>query len=102
MIREHIAYVDIDLEDLIPDFLKHRREDVSVVTQHLASGNFDEIRRIGHSMKGSGAGYGFDEISEIGKRIEVAAMEQDTQVIERELQSLSDYVAKVKIVWQEE
>lgn len=99
---EYVAYIDIDLEDLIPDFLDNRRKDVVQIGQLLCDGNLQEIRRLGHSMKGSGGGYGFDEVGEIGGKIEAAALAGDTTVIEKQVEALSEYVANVKIVWQEE
>ncbi len=102
MAEEKIVYVDPDLEDLIPDFMENRRNDVGVIEQLLHDGEFDEIRRLGHSMKGSGGGYGFNEITEIGKVIEEAALAHDVDEIERMKGNLSEYLDVVKIVLQEE
>ena len=102
MSETHIAYIDIDLEDLIPDFIENRHQDVVTIKKMLTQEEFDEIQRIGHSMKGSGGGYGFEEISEIGGRIEVAAREADETVIAQEAGILTAYLSNLKIVYQEE
>ncbi len=102
MAEEKVVYVDPDLEELIPDFMENRRHDVVVIGQLLQEGDIDEIKRLGHSMKGSGGGYGFHEITEIGKVIEEAAASGDTGEIERMNSYLSDYLSAVKIVLQEE
>ena len=102
MSETHIAYIDIDLEDLIPDFLENRHQDVVAIKRMLTQAEFDEIKLIGHSMKGSGGGYGFEEISEIGGRIEVAAREADETVIAQEAGILAAYLSNLKIVYQEE
>ena len=41
----------------------------------------DEIRVMGHNMKGAGAGYGFARITEIGAQLEQAALRQEGDVI---------------------
>jgi len=99
---EYVAYIDTDLEDLIPDFLSNRREDIVLINQHLSDGNLTEVRRLGHSMKGSGGGYGFDEVSQIGSQIETAAEAADVAIIKEQLELLSEYIENVKIVWREE
>ena len=102
MAEEKIVYVDPDLEDLIPDFLENRRNDVVVISRLLDEGEMDEIRRLGHSMKGSGGGYGFYEITEIGKAIEEAALSGNKDEIARMKDYLADYLGQVKVVLQEE
>jgi len=102
MANEQVVYIDIDLEDLIPEFMENRKNDVIAVKELLAQGNLNEIKRIGHSMKGSGGGYGFDRITEIGKMMEDAANEGDVAVIVEANENLNEYLSAVKIVWQEE
>jgi len=43
----------------------------------IKSSDFTEIGFIGHSMKGSGASYGFQEISELGSEIEESAKNRE-------------------------
>ncbi len=97
-----IVYVDIDLEELIPDFMENRKNDVTLIYQHLQNGEIDEIMRLGHSMKGSGGGYGFDKITEIGAEMEDAAKVGNLDKISKANAQLNNYLQKVKIVWQEE
>ena len=65
--------VERDLQDLIPNFIQRRHDDLEKLREALATGDFETVRVIGHSMKGTGGGYGFDEISEFGAAIEKAA-----------------------------
>jgi len=100
MAEETIVYVDEDLEDLIPDYMANRHDDIKAIKQCLEVGDFDEIRRLGHSMKGSGGGYGFDEITNIGADLEKAALEHDEETIVKLLDYLTLYLSSVKIVLQ--
>ena len=45
--------------DLIPAFLRNRRQDVITMLDALDRGDFETVESLGHGMKGSGASYGF-------------------------------------------
>ena len=90
--------IDPDLADLVPGFLANRRRDVAKLTALLAIGNFPDIRMIGHSMKGAGGGYGFDQITEIGDALERAALAADDKTIQAGIEQLADYLARVDVV----
>lgn len=92
--------VDRDLEDLVPGFLENRRKDIREVRASIESEDFDIMRVIGHRMKGSGGGYGFSEISEIGAEIENAANARDAATVARNIDRLSDYLERVTIVYE--
>ncbi len=92
-----IIKVDPEIADLIPGFLTNREKDIEQMESYLEAKNFEEIERLGHSMKGSGAGYGFDGISEIGKSIEVAGKEQNIENIKKGVEDLKNYLRRVKI-----
>jgi HPt (histidine-containing phosphotransfer) domain-containing protein len=92
-----IIKVDPDIADLIPGFLENREKDIEKMEDYLNSGNYEEIERLGHSMKGSGAGYGFDGISEIGGSIEIAGKEKDIEAIKEAIQKLRNYLDRVVI-----
>ena len=95
-----VVYVDPDLEDLIPMFLENRRRDIDDIKRLLREGNMGEIRRLGHSMKGSGGGYGFGEISEIGRDMEEAAKDGNMEEIEKLNNRLAEYLSVVEVVVQ--
>jgi HPt (histidine-containing phosphotransfer) domain-containing protein len=94
-----VVNVDMELEDLIPGFLENRRGDVNRLRSALAEGDFDTIRVLGHSMKGSGGGYGFDAITAIGREIEDAARARDSEAIARCVEQLADYLDRVEVVF---
>jgi len=96
-----VIHADKDLEDLIPEFLDNRRSDVGSIHGALANGDYETIRVLGHSMKGSGGGYGFDDITTIGAALEQAAKRQDRDAINEGLEQLAHYLDKVKVVYEE-
>ena len=75
-IEEHamgLVRVGSSLAGLVPGFLESRRRDVEKIAAALERSDFDNVRILGHNMKGSGAGYGFSRITEIGASLEQAA-----------------------------
>lgn len=96
-----VVYVDKDLEDLVPEFLDNRRGDVESIRGAVANQDFETVRVLGHSMKGSGGGFGFDDITVIGAALEQAAKRQDSDAIRAGLEKLAAYLTRVKVVYEE-
>ncbi|MFH0998799.1 MAG: ATP-binding protein [Pseudomonadota bacterium] len=90
--------VDPDLEALIPDFLQSIRSETLHLTELLREGNYADIQRIGHSLKGVGGGYGFQRITDLGAQIEQAARSSRHDGIELGIADLRDYLARVQII----
>ncbi len=101
MSEEVIAYVDSDLEELVPEFIENRHEDIKKIDECLNSNEIDEILRLGHSMKGSGGGYGFHEITNLGGELEQAAKRGDKDEIDNINKKLAEYLKVVKVVYQD-
>lgn len=92
-----VVYVDEELADLIPEFLENRRRDVEQITRLVQEGKYEELTRLGHTMKGTGGGYGFTEISAIGKGIEEAGARGDREAMTRLCDRLAAYLAAVTV-----
>lgn len=90
-----LATIDPDLLDLVPGYIQNRFRDVALCREHLAASRFEEIRVIAHGMAGSGGAYGFDEITRIGRSLQVAARGQDAATCARSLDELEAYVRRI-------
>jgi len=90
--------VSEDILDLVPSFLTNRRENVVAVRRLVEAGSWDDVRRIGHGMKGTGGAYGFDEISTLGASIEAAAEAQDSATVLRKAMQLEHYLQRIDVV----
>ena len=95
--EESLVKIDRDLEDLIPEYLKSIRQNIKKIRDFLENGNFDNIRILAHNMKGSGGGYGFNLISEIGLSIENASNLKNDTLIRNNLDQLESYLDNVII-----
>jgi PAS domain S-box-containing protein len=84
--------LDKELEELIPGFLENRRQDLITIKVAIDAGDYDTIKNLGHTVKGIGGGYGFPYLTEWGKLVEQAAMEQNASGIGNLAQALTHYL----------
>jgi HPt (histidine-containing phosphotransfer) domain-containing protein len=89
--------VDDALRELIPRFMAHRHAELARLTEAVASHDLDEARRIGHSLKGVGGGYGFEEITRLGADIERAARDCDEAALAALTAELTRYLDSVEV-----
>jgi CheY-like chemotaxis protein len=68
-----------------PQFLSNRRRDLSKMRDALAARDFATIQAIGHNCKGTGAGFGFADISHVGSAVEIAAKAGDAHGLEESI-----------------
>ncbi len=95
-----IVRISRDLEDIAPIFLANRGKDLRKLRAALAKKDFATIQTLGHRMKGDGAGYGFDQITNIGTVMELAAQRHDHMAIEQHVAELEDFLRRVEVVYQ--
>ena len=93
-----LVRADPELDADIPGFLEGRRQDVTSLSEALERGDFETIRRLGHRMRGSGSGYGFEAITQIGEGLEQAGRNQTPDEVSRWSAELADYLERVEIV----
>ena len=89
-----------DLEDLIPVFMKNRHKELDALRVALASADFEQLRQLGHRMKGVGNSYGFARVSTIGKYIEDGARSGDRALLQASITEYDDYLSKVQIAYE--
>ena len=99
-VEKVVVRVDEELEDLIPDFLENRHEDIQAIQESLAKSDYETICRLGHSMKGCGGGYGFDMITDIGGSIEMAAKNEDAGEVRKLLEELEYLLGHVEVAFE--
>ena len=96
----HTVIISKDLADLIPVFFRNRQKEVEALRSALAAGDFEQLRQLGHRMKGVGNSYGFAKVSEIGKRVEEDARAGEKAAIDACIVEYADYLSKVQIVYE--
>jgi HPt (histidine-containing phosphotransfer) domain-containing protein len=93
-----VVRADARLRAVIPGYLKNRRGDVDAIRDALARSDYEAIRELGHKMNGSGSGYGFPRITEIGQGLENASRERNGEAIQSGVAELSAFLDQVEVV----
>lgn len=75
--RELRSEVPDELRPMIGGFLSRRREEVARLREQLFRGDFGSIAAIAHRMKGNGAAFGFQVITDLGRELETGARAAD-------------------------
>jgi len=92
--------VDKELEDLVPVFLKNRHKEVDSLKVALAAADFEQLRLLGHRMKGVGTSYGFERVSVFGRQLEDGARSGNRAAIEATIAEYIEYLARVEVTFQ--
>ncbi|QAR32975.1 PAS domain S-box protein [Geovibrio thiophilus] len=88
--------IDPDLADLVPAYISRKAEEVAEMRKAAERDDFEKAGFIAHSIKGTGASYGFEIITELGRAIEESAKLGDKNSVMRNISRLEDYTAKVR------
>ncbi len=98
MDKFHIV-VDPDLEAIMPRYLKIRWEELSLLEQAVECGDADTARRLGHNLKGTGASYGFDKLTELGAGIELSGKNNDLSTAGRLAADVRHFLENVEVIY---
>jgi signal transduction histidine kinase/DNA-binding response OmpR family regulator/CHASE3 domain sensor protein len=77
---------------LVPQYLASKHKQIEEARESLISRDFGPIRRFGHNLKGTGRGYGFPAIEELGREIEKAAVDANVDRVAEQLDALHRFV----------
>jgi CheY-like chemotaxis protein len=88
----------LGLEKICPRYLVARHQELPVMIGLLAASDFERLAFLGHNMKGTGASYGFVNITRIGAALERSARESDPGAIAAQLTELENYLSRVKLI----
>ena len=81
---------------LVPGFLANREKDARAARSALKRRDYHALWVLGHTMKGLGASYGFDGITEIGRALEKAALGHEEAGVQRAIDALERYLGRVE------
>jgi HPt (histidine-containing phosphotransfer) domain-containing protein len=92
--------VDKDLRDIVPAYLETRRREIPELFALHTAGDLEALRKAGHKLAGSGGGYGFDRISDLGKQLETLALAGDAAAVAARLVELRDYIENLEVTYE--
>ena len=73
-------------------YINHTFNELKNIKETLDSTTFDSLRTFGHNIKGSGGMYGFNEITNMGAKIESAAINEDMDNIKSHIDALGIFL----------
>ncbi len=88
-------YVHPDIAHLVPQYVEFLNEELQDIKEAFENNEIETVRIKGHSLKGSGAGYGFEEITQTGGEIEQAAVDKDVKSLKNFIKRLEADMFKI-------
>jgi HPt (histidine-containing phosphotransfer) domain-containing protein len=92
--------VDLDVADLLPGFVANCVRHASELRRAASKADWSAAHAIAHSLHGAGGGYGLDEVSRLGREMEIPAQLGDAAKLGRLVGQLEDYLARVRPVFE--
>ncbi|MBI9081510.1 MAG: Hpt domain-containing protein [Pseudodesulfovibrio sp.] len=92
-----VEQIDPDLEELMERFFESSRKDLGKMQFALEAKDFTSLIRLGHTAKGTGYGYGFRGMGDIGLELENAAKAQSEDDVRAHIQRMAHYLDTVKV-----
>jgi HPt (histidine-containing phosphotransfer) domain-containing protein len=89
--------IDKDLEEIVPAFLEGRKKDTEVIKKFVLDKNFEELRSVGHKLKGTAGSYGFMGLSKIGAQIEEAAKASNIDALKKLSLEYENHIKQVEV-----
>ena len=84
--------------DRISAYLQNCKQNVIVMRDALDRVDFETVTSLGHQMRGSGAMFGFQAITDIGAALQQAAESADTDGSRKWVDELSNYLDGAKTI----
>ena len=73
-------------------YIKHTTKELAKIQEDIDNIIIDSLRTFGHNIKGSGGMYGFEEVTNLGTKIEASAKVNDRNKVKLLLEELSDFL----------
>ena len=89
--------IEADLEPLMERFFNNSKKDVEAMRLALADGDMETLRRMGHTAKGTGYGYGMRGMGDLGLALETAAQDCDVAGCEDVIKRMAHYLDTVVV-----
>ena len=96
---KRVARPDIELQDLIPEFLVNRQKEMPLLQGYLRNHDYDSIGKLGHTLKGICASFGFEYLGVLGQDLESAALAKSESSLNMIANEMSEYLRTVEVVY---
>lgn len=90
--------IPAELRDLAPQYLESRKRDLPVLKDALTRKDFDLIGKLSHQMKGMAGSYGFPELGDLAKTLELAANSRNEEDLSAGLEAVTKHLESLEII----
>ncbi len=94
-----VVQVNPIIGDIVDSYLELSNKNVDSLLNALDRGEFDRIKHLAHDLVGTGGSFGLEDISLIGRSLENAAENRETEEIRLLVDDLAKYLSLVEIVY---
>jgi PAS domain S-box-containing protein len=94
--KDSLSRAKRSLADRTPAFLQNCRDSATAIHGALARADFETVTILAHNMRGSGGGFGFQAITDIGAALEEASSNADAALSLKYVGDLSRYLDRLE------
>jgi len=84
---------------IIPKFLELQRNQLNSIDRAIFVSDFETLKRLGHNLRGAGASYGLEALSNLGRDLEEYALDSDIESLYRVYARLIEFLDTVEITY---
>ncbi len=88
--------INEDLRELIPHFVVHQFDELQMMESCLEAGDYKEIGRLGHSLKGAAANFCLEPLSRLGTTIQDVSKLGMSEALEPLVKKYRTYLNELK------
>ncbi|HBU36617.1 MAG: histidine phosphotransferase [Desulfovibrio sp.] len=92
-----VEQIDSSLAELMDRFFSNFAKDLVKMQVVLETRDYDNLSRLGHTVKGTGYGYGFRGLGDLGSKLEKAAKDADQKSCQQLINKIEWYLANVHV-----
>ena len=56
-------------DEMIQNYIRRRKDELATLAEALQKNDFETFKKLGHQIKGNASSFGFEDLAEIGKRM---------------------------------
>jgi PAS domain S-box-containing protein len=90
--HRYVIEIPEGFETISRKYIQKHLESIAQIRTCLEDRSMDELRKMGHNIKGTAASYGFPELTTLGAAIENAAKASDLQQMEANIKRMEHYI----------
>lgn len=89
-------YDDPEFQELLYGYLGFLQQSIAEARVSLERKDYRHLRDFGHNLIGTAGSYQFDHLTDLGKKINMAARKGDDEAIKRLIEEIEDRVTEYR------